>query len=47
MVTSDVYKNAQHLIAQMWAETRDEKKKCLFRDTIQDKKYISELDTVF
>ena len=47
MVTSDVYKNTSHLIAQMPAESGDEKKSCLFRDTTQHKKYLSELDTMF
>jgi len=46
MVTSDVYKNTSHHIAQMSAESGDEKQSCLFWDTTQDK-YISGLDTMF
>jgi len=47
MVTSDVYKNTSYFIAQMSAESGDEKKRCLFRDTSKDKKYISGLDATF
>ena len=47
MVTSDDTKNTSHLIMHMSAESGDEKKSCLFRDTTKDKKYISGLDTMF